>query len=1140
MANTANTVGWLVYKITGDASLLYKELDKVTNELEETSDSFDALSKSVRSFATKVLTGVLVKALADTASRMEELESKFETVFGDLARESEAWAANYSEAVNRGQLATMEFMATIQDIQTGYGMAVDEAARFSQAVVGITNDLASFSNIRFDEAMAAMQSGLAQEFEALRRLGVGISVEIINQGEYASALGKTWDEMSNLERQQAILNEVVKQSPNALHQTISSWEEYNWQLGDAARTSGSYANTLAGFKGALQDLAAEMGDNLLPSITGVLGIGTELLQLLADLPDGIQAVATAAGVLAVALNTLGTTPVGIVVSALASLVVLVTGLPSDMDRLENQTDSLARATASYSEAVRGLAGDTSDLTAEQVALYEAQRDLARADALDSLKDLRKTWKDNVDELEALEYRLESLKGTMGAYDMASKLGGAGGALAMLSEFEGRSQAFLDSYVDTLTDGSIAQQEATARNVESWKDMVLQIGQTITEVEADQLKLSGMIDEAVAQMAIAYREGLLNGGDLQTLQEELASDIMDVVVQMKEYDESTRSISTTTSEAVNASREWRDALAELHLEMAEDAENWQEVHSLQAAALEKAYNAAFSSLADTFSHLFSDMDISSMSEDEMREVLEADQEAGEELAALDEYYALRRGQAYEDMVDAIAAEEERLKGIRDDFSRSLDEDIKALSDSMRQSESASLIEEGLITEGYNVLRAILEEERQEELADFEKRVAAGEAYAEDLEKLERKYELSFIQIDRNEADAWANLDKEREDYSQSLQDDLESLQDSMRSSTASELLDEGNVKESFEIRRKMLEEDQKEELESFDKRLAAGEAFEEDRAKIIERHHLEQRQLMAEETQAYIDSWNEAEEERKESEEDASNAAKEARENEIDDWKRFGEELVATVSSIYASIIDIQESATDKRIQQIEEQEKALLESLGLQEESEKERLQRELEEAQAKGDAETAHEKAQELERLRIQEETDEQIAKLEREQAQREKNYAIFEATISMLTAGIKALADPGGLVGFALATLATATGAAQIAAIAAQPLPSYDVGAVDISEDQIARVHQGEMIVPADFAEGIRNGDVTLGGGNVEVQIFNYTGAQVRTEETSDKDLRQIRIMIGETVSAQITEGRYDRAMAARYGTRRNGLNG
>ena len=193
MANTANTVGWLVYKITGDASLLYKELDKVTNELEETSDSFDALSKSVRSFATKVLTGVLVKALADTASRMEELESKFETVFGDLARESEAWAANYSEAVNRGQLATMEFMATIQDIQTGYGMAVDEAARFSQAVVGITNDLASFSNIRFDEAMAAMQSGLAQEFEALRRLGVGISVEIINQGEYASALGKTWD-----------------------------------------------------------------------------------------------------------------------------------------------------------------------------------------------------------------------------------------------------------------------------------------------------------------------------------------------------------------------------------------------------------------------------------------------------------------------------------------------------------------------------------------------------------------------------------------------------------------------------------------------------------------------------------------------------------------------------------------------------------------------------------------------------------------------------------------------------------------------------------------------------------------------------------------------------------------------------------
>lgn len=1134
------TVGWLVYKITGDASLLNRELDKVDRKLDGTAASFDRLSKTVRSFAGKVLTGVLIKGLADTASRMEELESKFATVFGELSRESEAWAANYAESVNRGKLATMEFMASIQDIQTGYGMATDEAARFSEAVVGITNDLASFSNISFNEAMAAMQSGLAQQFEALRRLGVGITVEIINQGEYASALGKSWDAMSNLERQQAILNEVVRQSPNALHQTISSWQEYNWQLGDAARTSGSYANTLSGFTGTLEDLGAELGDFLLPSLTALLGLGTDIMQMVNGLPDGIQAVATAVGVLTVALNALGTTPVGIVLSALAGLVVLITGLPDDMERLESQTDELARATSSYSEAVRGLAGDTSDLTAEQVALYKAQRDLARSDALKSLKELSGTWEDNGEDLEKASRKLEKLRGELAAYTMAIEKAGAANALLYKDSFADEGEAFLEAYESTLLTSWLAWQRATEGNIEKWKEKVLELGEEIMEAESGVLELSGTMDEAIAEMAIAYREGVIRDSDLVNYSEELRSSIMEVVGDMAAFDEGAGSASESMAKAATASRTWRDALADLNLEMAKDSSDWNLAYELQMDALSREYEEAFSDLVDTFTHLFSDSGLASMSEEGIREVLEADGEAGEELAALDEYYAARRAQAYQEMVDNIADEEDRLKDLRDGYSSSLDADIHSLEDAARRSASAELIGQGLVTEGYDMLREQLEEERQAELAAFDERVKAGEAYGADLEKLERKYNLELQQIDRDEADAWRKLAERRREYSDSLEEDLKSLQDSMRTASAEELLDYGDVERSFEIRRVMLEEQQAEEVAAFDRRLAAGEAFEEDRAKLEEKHRIERMQLNKEETDAYIEVWNRAEEERQAQLEEMRRAEEDARREEIDGWKRFGEELVDAVSSIYGSIIDIQAAATDERIRQIEEQEQALLESLGLQEESEKERLERELEEARAKGDAETAQEKARELERLRIQEETDAQIARLEKEQAQREKDHAIFEATIDMLAAGVKAMVDPGGLAGFALAALATATGAAQIAAIASQPLPSYDVGAVDISEDQIARVHQGEMIVPASFAEGIRNGDVSLGGGNVEVQIFNYTGAQVRTEESSERDLRQIRIMIGETVNAQISEGRYDRAMASRYGTRRSGLNG
>ena len=43
---------------------------------------------------------------------------------------------------------------------------------------------------------------------------------------------------------------------------------------------------------------------------------------------------------------------------------------------------------------------------------------------------------------------------------------------------------------------------------------------------------------------------------------------------------------------------------------------------------------------------------------------------------------------------------------------------------------------------------------------------------------------------------------------------------------------------------------------------------------------------------------------------------------------------------------------------------------------------------------------------------------------------------------------------------------------------LNGYAVGAVNIPHDQIAQIHQNEMIIPATFAEGLRNGDLTLSG--------------------------------------------------------------
>lgn len=94
----------------------------------------------------------------------------------------------------------------------------------------------------------------------------------------------------------------------------------------------------------------------------------------------------------------------------------------------------------------------------------------------------------------------------------------------------------------------------------------------------------------------------------------------------------------------------------------------------------------------------------------------------------------------------------------------------------------------------------------------------------------------------------------------------------------------------------------------------------------------------------------------------------------------------------------------------------------------------------------------------------------------------ASLAATVPMATAQAAIWSAPASL-----ATIATFGGAAAAAPAAiagslamtkAFSLPSFDVGTPSVPRDMVAQIHQGEMIIPKTFAEGIRKGEVPLGG--------------------------------------------------------------
>lgn len=93
-----NILGRLYYVITGDTTALERNLSSSRKEIQALGVQLNETGRSILSFAKGAVTAVLIKSLTEAASRADELQNKFNTVFGGISAETESWAESYSEA----------------------------------------------------------------------------------------------------------------------------------------------------------------------------------------------------------------------------------------------------------------------------------------------------------------------------------------------------------------------------------------------------------------------------------------------------------------------------------------------------------------------------------------------------------------------------------------------------------------------------------------------------------------------------------------------------------------------------------------------------------------------------------------------------------------------------------------------------------------------------------------------------------------------------------------------------------------------------------------------------------------------------------------------------------------------------------
>ena len=202
------------------------------------------------------------KKIFDAGAGVLETQSKFNTVFGESAERMDAFNKEFARTAGLTETVGQGLLATTASIIQGLGFSTEASAEFSEAVLRLAGDLASFNNIPTAETARAIQGALTGEREMLKRLGI-VLLDVDVKTRALALSGKTSAAaLTNQEKATASLQLITERAGKA--------------VGDLNRTQDSAENTAKRVKAAFADQWNQLSTDLIPVLQDLLPLFEEL------------------------------------------------------------------------------------------------------------------------------------------------------------------------------------------------------------------------------------------------------------------------------------------------------------------------------------------------------------------------------------------------------------------------------------------------------------------------------------------------------------------------------------------------------------------------------------------------------------------------------------------------------------------------------------------------------------------------------------------------------------------------------------------------------------------------------------------------------------------------------------------------
>jgi hypothetical protein len=315
-----------------------QSLSNLSTQFADMGQKMQNMGEKLTAIGTKMTAAITVPlaaagaAMVKFASDTEESRNKVEVVFGSMAESVKQFASEALNAYGLAEGTALQMTSTFGAMASSMGLTTSQAADMSMSLTGLAADMASFYNVSTEVAQTSLQGVFTGETEALKKFGIVMTQT--NLEDFAKRFGKAYSQMSEGEKVMTRYAYVMSATKDA--------------QGDFARTSDGAANSFRVLQESLKELAAALGEQLLPIITPVVQAITRFVQFISKLPAPIQKVIVVLGLL---------------VAAIGPVILIIGALMSSLGAIITQAPIIAAAFLGIIPAIKGAAAAFMSLTA---------------------------------------------------------------------------------------------------------------------------------------------------------------------------------------------------------------------------------------------------------------------------------------------------------------------------------------------------------------------------------------------------------------------------------------------------------------------------------------------------------------------------------------------------------------------------------------------------------------------------------------------------------------------------------------------------------------------------------------------------------------------------------------------------------